>query len=111
MDTCYSLEYTYSATAHNKCGSMTLTSNYIDARCAKQPKKLHETYDCFVLDCNDKEFSFSEFSTSTSLGTVVVVICCIPLIVSVLLLCYCWICCRRQVLCQDVLGCNHYEQK
>eukprot|EP01084_Bolivina_argentea_P131438 232005_1 len=73
-DTCYSKLYTYTATVQSKCGSTPLTSHYIDGTCCDKPKILNKEYDCFVLDCIDKEFTFTKDDLFDSYGKFYVVL-------------------------------------
>ena len=64
--------YQYSAMAFDKCGNITLFSEYDD--CGKDKYAVDTEKTCYVLDCDKKEFSFNNSSKIKS-GSNVLLIC------------------------------------
>ena len=74
-DTCYGLKYSYTATVEAKCGSLVLTSSDFSLEsCPQDLKEMNIEYTCYVLGCDDAEFSFDSPDLVTAGGTVIIVI-------------------------------------
>ena len=57
--TCYGTEYEYIATVESKCDDQPLYSHDLDTNCPGALKNMGQEYNCYVLDCEEAEFSFA----------------------------------------------------
>jgi len=65
--TCSGYKYLYHATAESKCGNQTLFMNEGDlGSCPETLKQMGSQSTCYVLDCEEEEFSFTSSSTRTA---------------------------------------------
>eukprot|EP01084_Bolivina_argentea_P135671 239028_1 len=88
-DDCYSDEYIYKTTAGAKCGNTELIMNEYDAlgTCKDSPYDVGKELDCYVLNCEDEEFTMTHPDTLTGVGETKITIGAIVLVVGVVLCC------------------------
>ena len=58
--TCYGIEYDYIAISETKCGNQTLDSHEYDSKCPGALKTIGREYECYVLPCEESEFTFND---------------------------------------------------
>ena len=74
-DNCYGTRYSYSATVESKCGNETLFQRENeDLTCPGNFIKMNTEKTCYVLECEEEEFSFYSSSQHTTWGIVFVVL-------------------------------------
>ena len=73
-DTCYGNRYLYSATVESKCGNETLFQTADDLyTCPEDFIKMDTEKTCYVLDCEESEFTFYSYSSRITWGVVFIV--------------------------------------
>ena len=68
--TCYGIQYSYTATAKSKCGNNTLLQEDEEdtqGDCYFIEKQIGQHYPCYVLECEERKFSF--YSPTYTIGT------------------------------------------
>ena len=71
--TCYGTSYEYTATVQSKCADTELYSHDIDdSDCPASLKAMNSEYTCYVLDCEEEEFSFTHASSHLVVGVLCV---------------------------------------
>lgn len=66
--TCHGIEYDYIAIAESKCGNQTLSSHEYDKQCPGVLKSIGTEYECYVLPCEESEFSFETPEAVSPIG-------------------------------------------
>lgn len=97
---CYATQYDYKAIVEDKCGNnQTLDFNPREARiCPGEYRDVNEYTNCYVLDCNDNEFSFVHSSKVMGYGIAGIVIA------ALFMLCPLW--CERDVIWEKCRDCK-----
>ena len=70
--TCYADKYTFYATVQDKCQDIMLT--YKENDCPGTQWDIGTTKKCYVLDCKDKEFSLTHFSSNIVVGAILIAV-------------------------------------
>ena len=97
-DTCDGELYQYTATVPKKCGNnsiLTETSikdSALSADCPETKKVINDTYTCYVLNCEDEQFSFQSPEEIDSMGIVWICVGSIMIGLPLLCCCLCYIC-------------------
>ena len=79
--------------------------NDFDVKCnGKDPYEIYTNKTCWVLDCNDKEFTLNHPSSLTETGTIMVTIACITFSMPIMVILCCRFFCKQTF--KDVFACD-----
>lgn len=98
---CDGIRYDYNATIGNKCGNdVILSSIYADSAveiCPEDQKLVNQTYTCWLLDCDNREFTFDTGDTAQDYGWRAIAASLVLIIGGLLTgLCVQYFCCKNK---------------